>query len=220
MTEPSANEDYLPIQASGPGADLFDEPALFYLTHQKVIEEWHALRRSVSEAVDEWFDGPVRDALAPLASAQHLQLSRVEGPASHSALLLHPEDMPVLAGKPVLGVGVAWPRKSVNPRSNQPFVCVRATRRREGRRTVKAFLDGGGRSLRSTKAVNGNDDSSWLLWSYITASPQWWTDLESYLSQVVSAVSDLAEASAPLLRSAAEVKPATDLTEPLDVDRE
>ena len=203
MTDPSSVD---PIPAAGPGAERFDQPALFYLTHQATIDEWYALRRTVSEALNGWFESTVRDELVSLAGDHQLVVSFAQGPARNSHLLLHPEATPVLKRKPVIGIGVAWHADNVNPMSSQPFACVRASRNDTGRAAAQVLLDHGGREFRSDVGAKGRDEETWPVWSYIRADDRWWTHLDSYLARITETVGRYIDGLGPALQLAAAVE--------------
>lgn len=196
---------YQPIPAGGTGAEGFDQPALFYLTHQRVIDEWYGLRRTVSEALNDWFEKTVRQALAPLAHERSLIVSTAYGPQKQAHLLAHPQEMPVINGRPIVGIGVAWPRMSVNPISNGPYACVRRSSSPPGKAAAAALLDAGGRDFRSRESLKGRDDEPWPLYSWIPARPQWWTDLDAYLDTILRPVEQYIDVLAGALAAAALV---------------
>src|SRR4051812_47217547 len=102
---------YDPIPSAGAGADLFDQPSLFYLTNHELIDEWHSLSGNVAEAVGEWYRTTVREALSGPAAARGLNVALAKGPSGYQHVVLHPPDATVLGGKPVIGIGFAWPTK-------------------------------------------------------------------------------------------------------------
>ena len=202
MTESARLASYEPIPADGAGAEIFDKPALFYLTHQVVIDEWHGLRRTVSEAVNTWLDSTVRHELAATSADRGLLLSRVYGPQKHTHLLAHPEMMPLIGGRPILGTGVAWPSATVNPLSNEPYLCVRRSSSDAGRAAAAAFLDAGGRAFRSREGLKGRDEDVWPLYSWVPAKSKWWTDLDAYLEAITAGVGRLLDGLAAPLAAA------------------
>lgn len=207
MTDDLRLSSYEPIPAKGAGAESFDKPALFYLTHQVVIEEWHGLRRTVSEAVNSWLDTTVHDALAAFATERGLLLSRVYGPQKQAHLLTHPDAMPLIDGRPILGVGLAWPSASVSPRSNAPYACVRRSSSKAGKAAATALLNAGGRQFRSREGLKGHDDDVWPLYSWIAAKPTWWTDLDAYVQTIMREVERFVDGLAgPLAEAMSEVE--------------
>jgi hypothetical protein len=195
-----------PIPAQGVGSEQFDLPSLFYLTNQALIDEWHDLSSNVAEAVSGWMKTVLKASLAGPASGRGLQLSDAAGPGGHRHLLLHPASTPVLGLKPVIGVGLAWQWKTVNPKSSPPFVCVRCSRNQTGRDAAKLFVDNGGRAFRNaTPEAKGTDADVWPLWWWLKATPNWWTDLDSYRDHVVENVLRLTDAIRPALDAAASV---------------
>jgi hypothetical protein len=198
---------YDPIPASGAGAEHFDLPELFYLSNQTVIDEWHNLCTNVADSVHNWYRTILKAALAGPASERGLQLSEAAGPNRRRHLLLHPSGTPVLNNKPVIGVGLAWPDKSVNPATSPPFVCVRASRNETGKNAAKVLLDNGGRSFRTaTPEAKGTDTDTWPIWWWVRAMPNWWTDLDRYRDDIVQNVLALTDAIRIPLEAAAAVK--------------
>lgn len=148
---------YDPIPADGAGADLFDQPTLFYLTNRSIIDECYALRGNVAEALGEWFRTTVRDALVGPATDRSLEVSVARGPGSYHHVVLYPADATVVSGNPVIAPGVGWPAKAVDPSTNPPFVCIRRSNGQTGNRAARQFLDAGGRDVRGRLAAKGNE---------------------------------------------------------------
>lgn len=42
------------IEPGGRGADRFDVPSIFFLTHREPIERWYALKARASRAINEY----------------------------------------------------------------------------------------------------------------------------------------------------------------------
>lgn len=201
------SDSYEPIPAHGAGAESFDMPALFYLTHQPVIDEWYGLRRTVSEAVNNWLETTARAELAALAAGRGTLLSRVPGPEKHTHLVVHPDAMPLLNGRPILGIGVGWPAASVNPMSNAPFACVRRSGSDAGKLAAAALMRAGGRDFRSREMLKGRDEDVWPVYSYVPARSDWWTDLDGYLRSIIGLVERYIDGlSGPLASVLAEVE--------------
>lgn len=199
---------YDPTPAAGAGSEIFDAPTRFYLTNQAQIDEWYALRSNVSEALGTWFRSTVLDTLADAGAERELSVSEAKGPGSYHSLVLHPSATPVLGTKPVIGIGLTWSAKAVNPISNQPFAAVRCSRNQTGRLAAQTFLDAGGRDYRtSTKGVSGGDTDAWPAYSWIKANENWWTDLDSYRDAIVSGVLRLVDDLREPLELAATVVP-------------
>ena len=197
---------YDPLPASGSGADVFDQPSLFYLTNRTQIDEWYGLRANVSEAVGEWYRTTVREALASPAADRLLDVTVVRGPGSYHHVLLHTPDATILDTKPVIGIGFAWPSKTVDPSTDSIFACVRCSRNETGRIAATQFLDAGGRTVRAgLRQAKGGDTETWPIWWWIRAKPHWWTDLDSYCAMLVEEVTLLADAARQPLEAASRV---------------
>ena len=203
MTDAGGGFD--PIPAAGAGADRFDQPSLFYLTHQSTIDQWHALRSAVAASLNEWFATTLQDALVGVADEREWGLSTAVGPPGYAHLLVHPPETPVLNHKPLVGVGLGWSIKGVNPISNRPFTCVRCSRSDPGRRAAETLLDSGGRAFRSAHRLKGSDRDAWPIWWYIKAQDCWWTDLDAYRDTIVAEVRRGAEGLGDALSAAALV---------------
>jgi hypothetical protein len=168
-----------PVPANGEGSDVFDAPSLFYLTNRRLIDEWAGLKLVAAQSFSEWLGRTFRDSFAQAASGLNLSVSYVRGPGAFHHVVAHPEGMSVLNGRPVLGVGLGWPSKSVNPESSgSMFACVRVSRNKTGRAAAKVFLDNGGREYRQTHGLRGSDEAAWPVFRNLHAGEQWWTNLD------------------------------------------
>jgi hypothetical protein len=197
---------YDPIPAAGAGADLFDQPSLFYLTNQNLIEEWHSLQSNVAAALDEWYSTTLRDSLRTPATDLGLEVALAKGPGSWRHVVLHPPGATFLGGKPVIGVGLAWPAKSANPSANSVFSCVRRSSNQTGKNAAAAFLDAGGRESRARiQRSKGADSDKWPIWRWVRTETQWWTDLDVYRQMIVDDVMELTVAVIDPLRAASSV---------------
>ena len=197
---------YDPIPAAGAGADLFDQPSLFYLTNQNLIEEWHSLQSNVAAALDEWYSTTLRDALRTPAAELGLEVAPAKGPRSYNHVVLHPPGATFLGGKPVIGVGLAWPTKSANPSANSVFSCVRRSSNQTGKNAAATFLDAGGREIRSRiQRSKGGDNETWPIWRWVRTETNWWTDLDAYRQMIVDDVIELAAAVIDPLLAASNV---------------
>lgn len=184
MTEHESAFD--PIPATGAGAGVFSEPSLFFLTHERTITAWANLRVAAAADIDAWFESAVHDGLADAAGATGMVLSRVERAPAWRHLLLHPAETPLVDREPVIGVGLGWSRKRVNPISNAPFACVYTGSTVVGRRAAQLFLDAGGRQVCEDRGHSASADRAWLGWWSIPAAERWWADLDGYLATLVA----------------------------------
>jgi hypothetical protein len=89
-----SDSEFDPAPAKGLGADVFDQPALFFLTHQPTIEQWARLNLAAAAATHQWLSTTVRDSLAELAVELGMELSTVAGPNYWQHLLMHPTGDP------------------------------------------------------------------------------------------------------------------------------
>src|SRR5687767_4965942 len=162
-----------PIPASGAGAELLDQPSLFYLTNQALIDEWYGLRSNVADAVSEWYRTTVRESLIDSAAERGFEVAVARGPGNYQHVVLHPPNATILATKPVIGIGFAWPSKTVSPAADSVFVCVRCSRNQTGKNAAALFLDAGGRAVRTSLHAKGGDNDTWPIWWWVRANPQW-----------------------------------------------
>lgn len=177
-----------PTPAVGIGAELFNQPALFYLTHQPIIEEWAGLSITAAEATHQWLSSAVRHGLTGLAAEAGMELSAVAGPNYWQHLLLHPPETPTVNDEPIIGIGLCWHVRKVNPRSYLPFVGVRASPTSQGASATAVFLNSGGEQLRHDHHLQGKGEATWPAYFYLPSVERWWEDLDSYRSQVLEQV--------------------------------
>lgn len=195
--------DYKPIAAAGAGAELFDEPSLFYLTNHSIIEEWYSLRDSVADCLHEWFRTIVFEALRTPAADRGLVVSEAKGPSGYHHLVLHPPDATMQHGKPVIGAGFAWSAEDLQLEAEAVSSCVRRSRTQTGKAASDAFRDAGGAGVRSRLGAEGRDTEAWPVWRWIKADgPHWWTKLDAYCDQIVGDVIELVDACREPLEAA------------------
>lgn len=181
-----SGSNFEPIPAQGLGAEIFDQPALFFLTHQQVIEQWARLGSTAAAATDQWFSTTVRDSLTALAAQIGMELSAVAGPNYWQHLLLHPPDTPTVADEPVIGLGLCWHIQKVNPKSYRPFVGIRVGSSSQGESARTAFLEAGGQQARNEHRLQG--EATWPAYFFLGPVDRWWEDLDSYRSSVLDHV--------------------------------
>jgi|GEM_PF-3846858 hypothetical protein len=211
------NDEQL-VEAIGAGSDRFDLPVLFYLTHQKQIEEWASLKSTVADAVGEWFQTTVRDDLAGLAGELGLVVSYARGPQKHRSLLLHPHNTPIVGGKPIIGAGFTWRSGTVNPSTSPPFASVRCSAIAAGKEARLVFSESGGRAFRESASGKGKGDNVWPVWWWINTVDNWWTDLDGYRAHVVDNVRRIVIGTKEAVAVAASTAASADLTGADDPD--
>jgi len=195
--------DHEPIPAAGTGAELFDEPSLFYLTNRSLIEEWYSLRDSVAECLHEWFETVVFEALRTPAADRGLEVSEAKGPSGYYHLILHPPDATIQHGKPAIGAGFAWSSDELQLEADAVFSCVRRSRTPTGKLASDAFREAGGSKIRLQLQAEGRDTEAWPIWRWTRAeSPTWWTDLDAYCAKIVADVVELVDACREPLEAA------------------
>ncbi|MEA2825711.1 MAG: hypothetical protein QOG43_150 [Actinomycetota bacterium] len=183
-----SDEEFDPVPAVGDGADVFDQPALFFLTHQATIEQWAKLSTAAAEAGHQWLSTTVRAALADLAAQRGLELSAVAGPGQWQHLLLHPAETPTVGDEPVIGVGLCWHRQRLDPQNYLPFIGVRVGSNPQGAAAGTAFLDGGGLQLRNEFHWRGKGEPTWPAYFHLDPFERWWQDLDAYRAVIVDQV--------------------------------
>ena len=189
------------VEARGQGAELFDAPSLFYLTHRRSIEAWHSLRRPAREVVDRYL----------MTLAEPLEELAVE---LGGRLEVYNEDerFPVLAlfssgdGRkglepPSLLAGVEWDRNHVRVHdpANAPIVGVRVSSKHHDELRQR-FLDAGDPPARHVRDHQGYQRTAW--WPALTrcVGPEtWWSDLDGYRDLLTTAVRQLIDDFKPAL---------------------
>ena len=197
MSEP--NPDL--VEASGHGAEVFDAPTLFYLTHQTSIETWHALQRPTRRVVDRYLM-TLAEPLEEIALefGGHLEILDDGGRYPLLSLLASDGMTPGLA-KPAMLIGVEWDRNQVriDDGANAPIVGVRiGSKHHDGLR--QKFLDAGDPSARHVRKREGYDRSSW--WPALTrcvGPANWWADLDGYRDLLMTTVRKLVNDFKPAL---------------------
>jgi hypothetical protein len=203
MSEDESSFD--PIAARGVGAAVFTEPSLFFLTHETIITSWANLQLSAAADIDAWFETEVHDGLASVAEATGMVLSRVERAGAWRHLLLHPAETPFVDREPVIGVGLGWSRKRVNPVSNGPFACVYTGSTVLARMAGTLFLDAGGRQVCEDWGHSASADRDWPVWWTVRAPDEkWWADLDGYLTTLVAETTSVMQSFENSLRIAVE----------------
>lgn len=195
-----------PIPALGEGADAFNAPALFYLSHRRLIDEWASLRPVASKAVSDWLGRAFRDRLAHEVAGLQLRVAYVSGPGAFHHVVAYPENMTVLGSRPVLGIGLGWSSKSVDPEmSGSMFSCVRASRNKTGRAAAQVFVDNGGRAFRLEHGLRGSDDDTWPVFKNLQTGERWWTRLDAFCESLIDESMTLVNGMLPALHAAASV---------------
>ncbi len=183
-----SKNEFDPLPAVGDGADVFDQPVLFFLTHQEIIEQWGRLSTAAAETGHQWLSSTVRAALEDLSAQRGMELSAVAGPAQWQHLLLHPAETPTVGDEPIIGIGLCWNRQRLDPRNYLPFVGVRVGTNPQGAAAGAAFLDGGGLQLREQFHWRGKGEPTWPAYFYLDPFDRWWEQLDDYRAIIVEHV--------------------------------
>lgn len=178
--------EFDPVPAHGEGSEFFDQPVLFFLTHQEQIEQWAMLSLAAAEAAHQWLTTTVSAKLAELAAQRDMQLHPVVGPNRWHHLLLAPLDTPTIGDEPVIGIALCWHPQKINPKTYLPFVGVRVAPLDEA--TGPAFLAAGGLQVREEQRLKGKGDRTWPAYFYLAPFDRWWASLDAYLAVIVEQV--------------------------------
>ena len=181
---------YQPAGAQGEGSDLFSAPDTFYLTHQRIIEEWHALSRSASNACHTWMREQVSPAVAEIADELGLEHHYIREGKYRSSLLVIP-GTPLSSGHPVIALGVGWKYDSIGQLAAGDSGAVYVGARVEptsgaGAKAREAMLTANGRRIREEHSLK--HDKYWPAWRYVGLPEQWWTDLDDVLESLCQEV--------------------------------
>lgn len=185
MTDPDAE----PIDAQGDGAELFDAPTSFYLTHRQSIEAWHSLKRVADRAVHEFLSS-LADPIAELALTNGWEPRFLDFGGryyAHGVLAVGPDG----PDGPALVVGLGWQHKEVRPDqdTNAPYVGIRVA---SGAPELRAWLmDVGQPTMRERRdAIGDLGDRRWPVYRYVPALPGWWGDLDGYRERCLRQLTD------------------------------
>lgn len=182
------------IEPEGEGADLFEAPTTFFLTHRESIERWYALKRRADDAVHQYLLSFVDD-IEDLGEQQGLQSGIFEVGRQHHCLLLWPPATPLRPDDaPPIGIGLSWKRGDVAIDGDHRAPCV-GVRTGRGSDTVReAFLTAGDPDSRRLRQRHGYDgDRPWPVFRYVTGETAWWADLDGYRVRVMNELRDVVD---------------------------
>jgi len=192
------------VEARGQGAELFDAPSLFYLTHRRSIEAWHSLRRPTREVVDRYLM-TLAEPLEELALELGGRLEMFYEDARYPVLALFAnEDGRAGTEPPSMLAGVEWDRNHVrvDDPATAPIVGVRISSKHHDPLRQR-FLDAGDPPARHVRDREGYQRSNW--WPAFTrcvGSETWWSDLDGYRDLLAAAVRKLIDDFKPALEKA------------------
>ena len=201
-TEHRATDPAQLIEPAGRGAELFDAPAVFYLTFRHDIERWHALREQALESFDAWM-ADLADDVAAVGHRHDLDTAAFDTAGGYRHYLLHHSDTPAVHGVPALAVCLGWRAGRASPtgKTYAPFVGVRADPDHSDHQQLREqFLganDDAGRGLRNAHGFKG--DRQWPVWTPVPGADRWWTDLDSYREKLMSELDRVADIFGPLV---------------------
>jgi hypothetical protein len=189
------------VEAQGTGAELFDAPTSFYLTHRRSIEAWHSLRRAADQTVHEFLRSMV-DPIAELAQEHGWDPRFLDFGGRYfaqAALAVGPDG----PNGPALCVGLGWQRREVRPDDpeNAPYVGIRTSR---DATDLRAWLMEFGRpSVRDLREANGyRGDRRWPVFRYVPATSGWWADLDGYRDECTAQLRTLINDFRPAIDAA------------------
>lgn len=194
-----ANPDL--VEARGQGAELFDAPSLFYLTHRRSIEAWHSLRRPTWKVVDRYlmtFAEPLEEVAEELGGRLEIFNEDARFPALAVFANAHGRTG---SQPPSMLAGVEWDRNQVrvDDPANAPIVGVRISSKHHDELRQR-FLDAGDPPARLVRDRQGYQRSPW--WPAFTrcVGPEtWWSDLDGYRDMLTTAVRKLIDDFKPAL---------------------
>lgn len=192
--------DFEPQPAHGEGADLFEQPALFYLSNQETIDDLYRLHKEVIRTADQWFHTIIRDRLAAVAHERGLRTFRENDPYSYPHLLIAPP----AEGSPTIGLGIAWSQTAILPSTYPPYVLVWRADSVTGRLAEAEFLRQGGDGFRVAEGLK-TDPGGWPAYRAMQYETNWWQDLDAYADKLVGEVERWLDAVADALIAASTV---------------
>ena len=163
--------------ASGIGAELFSDRALFFLQHREQIERWGGLRNEASEAVSKFLES-LSDAL-PAVSSDWISWAGHIG--KYRCLGLVPR-MVGATEFPWVGVMLGWSPGVMPDSKNRPWVGVYLYPEHPSADAVRAALD-----VRDASPAERKYSSSapWPRFLWKGAASEWWMDLDGYRQELV-----------------------------------
>jgi hypothetical protein len=189
---------YEPIPAAGPGADLFDQPALFYLTNQKLIQEWAGLADGMSASVKLWLEQVVQPVLGQELLMRGLTAEL--GSAGSYYGLLGRFGAPAAARRAACAVGLFWTSKP-DPSANSIFSGTYFAPTDAGLAGAQAF-----RAAAEAIPIDDREPlrsgNTWVMWRWVSAPAQWWTNLNGYCAHLVNDTVSFIDAIVEPLKSA------------------
>ncbi len=194
------------IEANGDGKELFDAPALFYLTHAEVIRRWSELSRVARSATSEFLE-TVGQALADEMNPDLWEMSAEDtGQGYRHFLWCPPGTATVTDETPAIALCFGWKSTKVRitPHTYTPFVGVRVPRGGAHELVRNAFLGSGEPDVRALSTSNGYARSAiWPIWKQVTGPEHWWSDLDGYREKVRTEFGTCVELFGPAVRAVA-----------------
>jgi hypothetical protein len=188
MSDPHLEADL--VEAGGRGAELFEAPALFYLTHADTIRRWSALRARARDATNLYLSSIQTDLETIDGLGNWEVIARDTARSYRHVLAAPPGTPPADDGAPAIACCFGWNQRAVRLTQHtwMPFVGIRVGAGAERDLWRRTFLDGDGRDLRPTvESLGYHRDKEWPVWQAILGGDGWWAELDDYREKVVGA---------------------------------
>ena len=195
MTDADQRPDV--IEAQGEGCEVFDAPALFFLTHEQLSRRWAELGERAREAAEEYIGTTLQPGLSTVGADRGLVPSVMDTNGGYRHLFLSFAGAPLGGnGEPCLAFCFGWQRKNfrITKHTYTPFVAVRVSYGGVGAVARAEFLDGANgeaRRLRETKGYRRSNE--WPVWLPLYGEEQWWADLDPYRAMAVGEMARIIE---------------------------
>ena len=180
--------DFVP--ANGVGLELFEAPALFFLTHAESIRRWSDLEEVARSATNAYLETVGEDLEGRPAERSWAPGVADVGKGYRLFLFAPPGTPPADDDTPSIACFFGWNQKRVRITAHieTPFVGVRVGLGENQAQWRSTFLDGGeGTARRTRESGVYRSGRVWPAWKQVTGHDRWWEDLDAYRSEVVSA---------------------------------
>lgn len=181
---------------------LGDERLRFYLKNRSAIEQWAALGKEVTAAVDDLLQGLGPDIEARVIQpGDDVPLGVYGFDGSYPRFALARQHWPRISDEPQVSVTFEWHVKTVNPAGqNAPYLGIRFS---DPRGTDKAIM----RAVRERgAALPGYVKFSdwWPVFRKLPAAArdEWWADVPAWRAEMTEAIAQAWEVLDPVVTSA------------------
>ena len=163
--------------ASGLGAEYFTDRAVFFLQHRAQIYEWFGLRYDAMQSINR-----ILESLAEPISEVAADWVPWDGTiGKYRCLFLVPPGVDA-TDFPWTGVALGWVPQGVMPdiKTQAPWIGIYGYPEHESTPGLHAGLDG------ADRGSSGYESSKpWPRFRWLPAEGGWWTDLDSYRSELL-----------------------------------